>query len=100
MPRGRSKGADIIKRFTFFFPCCLYLYCLISCKIFLTWPLLIDREPNVKMYVKNEKKNLSGRFNFANWLPKDFSRGFNFANLVKIRENRENLSREQFPSLR
>ena len=47
--RRRSKGAVIIKRFTFFFLCCLHLYCLISCKVFLTWPLLIDREPSVKM---------------------------------------------------
>ena len=29
----------------------------------------------------------------------DFSRGFNFANLAKICENRENLSRKQFLSL-
>ena len=28
---------------------CRYLYCLISCKICLTWPSLIDREPNGKM---------------------------------------------------
>ena len=27
----------------------LLIYCLISCKIFLTWPFLIDRETNVKM---------------------------------------------------
>ena len=32
MPTRISKGADLIKRFTFFFLCCLYLYCLISCK--------------------------------------------------------------------
>ena len=42
MLRRRSKGADIIKIFTFFFLCCLYLYCLISCKMFSTWPSLID----------------------------------------------------------
>ena len=38
----RSKGADIIKRFSFFFLFCLYLYCLISCKIFLTWSLKLS----------------------------------------------------------
>ena len=40
---------------------CLYLCCLISCKIFLTLPSLIDREPNVKMLIffansENRKK--------------------------------------------
>ena len=39
---GKSKGADIIKRFSFFFLFCLYLYCLISCKIFLTWSLKLS----------------------------------------------------------
>ena len=38
----RSKGADIIKRFSFFFLFCLYLYCLISCKIFLIWSLKLS----------------------------------------------------------
>ena len=33
MLRMRSKGVDIIKRFTFFCLCCLNLYYLISCKI-------------------------------------------------------------------
>ena len=33
---------------TFFFALPL-LYCLISSKIYLTWPSLIDRKPNVKM---------------------------------------------------
>ena len=60
MHRRRSKGPDIIKRFTFFFPCFLCSLFLISCKIFLIWLLLIDREPNVKLSVllilKNEKK--------------------------------------------
>ena len=42
---------------------------------------------------------VSRGFNFANWLPVDFSREFNFANLAKIRENRKNLSRKQFLSL-
>ena len=28
---------------------CLYLYCLMSCKIFLTWPSLIEREPDPKI---------------------------------------------------
>ena len=42
----------------------------------------------------------SPRFNFANWLWVDFSRGLNFTNLAKVRENRENLSRKQFISLR
>ena len=51
--------------------------------------------------MKNEKKKLfSCGFNFANWLPVDFSREFTFANLAKIRKNRENLSRKQFLSLR
>ena len=27
---------------------CLYLYCLIPCKILLTWTLLFDRKPNVQ----------------------------------------------------
>ena len=64
----------------------LILDCVIFYKILLTWPSLIDREPHVKMQVllilKNEKKT-----NF-------FLREFNFANLAKIRENRENLSRK------
>ena len=30
---------------------CLYLYCFITCKVFLTWTSLIDREPNIKMQV-------------------------------------------------
>ena len=71
IPGRRSKGADIIQRFTFFFLCsldqqyimyviihesstlfsCLYLYCFITCKVFLTWTSLIDREPNIKMQV-------------------------------------------------
>ena len=38
------KRADIIKGFKFFFLCCLHLYCLISCKIFLTLSSLIDKE--------------------------------------------------------
>ena len=81
----RSKGADIIKRFTFSFRCCLYLYCLISCKIFLTWPNL---KMKVLLILKSKtKQKFSRGFNFANWQPVDFSRGFNFANLVKISEN-------------
>ena len=102
MPRRRSKGPDIIKRFTFFLLCFLCSHCLISCKIFLIWLLLIDREPNVKLSVllilKNEKKilfawiyfresffcNISCGFNFANWLPVDFSWGFIFMNFSFI----------------
>ena len=45
--RRRSKGADKIKRFTFFFLCCLYLYCLISCKIFLARPSLTNVTKNL-----------------------------------------------------
>ena len=103
MPRRRSKGADIIKKSTCFFLCCLYLNCS-SCKIFLEWLLLINREPNVKAQVllilKSENKIFFSRGFFANRLPVDFLWGFNFANLAKICENRENLSRKQFLSLR
>ena len=45
--------------------------------------------------MKKKKKFFSRGFNFANWLPVDFSRVFNFAELAKIRENRKNLPREQ-----
>ena len=33
---------------------------------------------------KRKKKFFSRGFNFANWLPVDFLREFNFANLAKI----------------
>ena len=46
--RRRSKGADIIKYLHFSFYV-VSTYCLISCKIFLTWPSLIERESNVNM---------------------------------------------------
>ena len=36
--------------------------------------------------LKRNKMNSRG-FIFANWFSEDFSRGFNFANLAKIREN-------------
>ena len=36
--------------------------------------------------LKRNKINSRG-FIFANWSSEDFSRGFNFANLTKIREN-------------
>ena len=78
---------------------CLYLCCLISCKIFLTLPSLIDREPNVKMLIffanseNRKKKKKNSRMGLIS-LPVDFSQGFNFANLAKIHENRENLSRK------
>ena len=49
---------------------------------------------------KTRKKIFSRGFNFANWLPVDFSRGFDLANNAKIRENCDNLSRKQFFSLR
>ena len=82
----------------------LYLYCLISRKIFLTLPSLLDREPNTKMEVllilKNGKNFFSRGFDYANWLPVDFLQGFNFANLTKIRKKCENLSHKQFLSLR
>ena len=60
MPRRRSKEADITKRFTFFFLRYLHIYCLISCKIFLVLPSLIDREHNVKMQVLLILKNQEG----------------------------------------
>ena len=37
------------KKIKFFLLFCLFIYCLISCKIFLTWPSLIGKEPNVKI---------------------------------------------------
>ena len=45
---------------------------------------------------KRKKKIFFSRgLNFANCLTVDFLRGFNFPNLLKICENRENLSRKQ-----
>ena len=58
MPKRRWNGADVIKRFTFFSLCCLCIHCLIFYKIYLTWPLLIDRETKVKMlsFANSDKK--------------------------------------------
>jgi len=42
------------------------------------------------MKILQEKENL--QFNFAIWLFANISRGFNFTNLGKNHENRENFS--------
>ena len=49
---GDQKEHIYLKDLHFsFYVIVLYLYCLVSCKMFLTWPSLIDREPNVKIQV-------------------------------------------------
>ena len=78
---------------------CLYLYCFKSSKIFLRWTSLIDRE--VLLILKSKKEIIFYTwFNFTTWLLLGFSGGFDFANLAKSYDNRENLSRKQFLSLR
>ena len=72
----------------------LILDSLISCEIFLTWPSLIDKKPNVKMQVLLILKNERIFF---------FLRGFNLTNLAKNRENHKNcetLFRKQILFLR